>query len=250
MDNKKILIGSRAIRHWFTDFNRGVGDNCDYDYIVKKIPNHTQSIIRHEYHLNPVFKNYAHSIMSPNDLYTLKVSHAIGWDIKWEKTMWDINYLKNKGCKMNLELFKELYAYWNRVHGQNKRSDLEMSAEQFFDNALPKDYDHDFLHTLIKQVPTYTKVLKDGTEVEVSEEKFNKLSFEEKCDLVREEVMVMAFERFSKYDYRVAYSKMLKKFIINHAPIWEALFIVENYVSLHKAKFNFINLLNEKLQNK
>jgi hypothetical protein len=45
-----------------------------------------------------------------------------------------------------------------------------------------------------------------------------------------EEVQVMAWERFKKDKWYIGYSKMLKKFLINHAPMWEALFIIENWI--------------------
>jgi hypothetical protein len=122
-----------------------------------------------------------------------------------------------------------------------------MSSEDFFNNALKCEYNHDYLHTFLKNPPTYTKVLKDGAEVDVSETKFNNLSFEEKCDLVKEEVMVMAFERYSKFYYRNAYAKMMKKFIISHAPMWEAIFIIENYMSVYKPDYNFLKKIENSI---
>ena len=122
-----------------------------------------------------------------------------------------------------------------------------MSSDEFFNNAITCKYDHDYLHTLLNPTPTYTKILKDGAEVDVCEEKFNNLSFEEKCDLVREEIEVMSWERYGNFNYRLAYSKMLKKFIINHSPIWEGIFIIENYVELQKPKRNHFEILNKQL---
>ena len=59
--------------------------------------------------------------------------------------------------------------------------------------------------------------------------------------------MIMAFERANGRNFREAYEWMLKRFLRSHAPIWEALWIIENYVDLLKPKFNYINFLNEKL---
>jgi hypothetical protein len=159
--------------------------------------------------------------------------------------MFDVQFLNKKGCKLNMDLFNDLYKFWNTIHGKDKRSNLDMTANEFFDNAVKCSYSHDWLHTLIQNPPTYTKILKG--EVDVDEEKFNNLSFEDKCNLVREEVYIMAFERFKNLDYRIAYSKMLKKFIMNHAPIWEAIFIIENYVELHKSKINFLKHLENEI---
>jgi hypothetical protein len=97
--------------------------------------------------------------------------------------MFDIQFLKSKGCKLNKELFDSLYKYWNELHGENNRSDLDQTADSFFNNALSTP--HDYYHTILKEVPTYTKVLKDGAEVAVCQDKFNNLSFEEKPQLVQ-----------------------------------------------------------------
>jgi hypothetical protein len=120
-----------------------------------------------------------------------------------------------------------------------------MTSEDFFNNAIKCPYNHDLLHTFINPVPTYLKILKNDEEVDVDEVKFNNLSFEDKCNLVREEVYIMAYERY-KLHYSIGYLRMLKKFIMNHAPLWEAIFIIENYLNLHKPEYNYI----EKIENK
>ena len=240
-----ILIGSCALKHWFPDFPRTPKDE---DYIVQEErKNEIVEGIRKEYFLNPVFKDYKHGIMLPDDLYTLKVSHVVGWDIFWEKNVWDVRWLKEKGCKLNLDLFYKLYAYWNILHGESKRSDLEMNAEKFFDNALTCEYSHDWLHTLLQNPPTYTKVLKEGAEVEVSEEKFEALSWDEKYALVFEEVAIMSWERWGKEYYKRAYKRMLKKFILHHAPIWEAVWIMDNYKELELPRFDYFEIINKQL---
>ena len=143
-------------------------------------------------------------------------------------------------------LFYKLYKFWNTIHNKNNRSNLDMSSNEFFNNALKTP--HDYYHTLLNESPIYTKILKDGAEVDVSEDKFNDLSFEDKCNLVREEVMVMAYERYKNYNFMKAYSIMLKKFILNHAPIWEAIFIIENYIILHRPQFDYFKKIEEKLK--
>ena len=233
-----LLIGSSAIKHHYPDFNR-IPKDIDY-----AVPNRMQGHRGLEYLYNPIIGNMD-GVASPDVLYTLKISHVIGWDIKWERHMHDIYFLKSKGCKIDLDLFNSLYDFWNKEHSENKRSQLDMTAAEFFNNALKTP--HDYYHTLLNPVPVYTKVLKDGAEVDVSEEKFNNLPFDDKLDLAREEVMVMAYERYKKDDYRVAYSKMMKKFIITHAPIWFAIFIIQNMDILHKPMFNYIKTIDEKI---
>lgn len=247
-----ILIGSSAIKFWYPDFKR---EPKDLDFIVGEgeiVPPKGENV---EYLKNPIFSNkwkYKDSkTMYPDDLCTLKASHLM-WDINWEKHMFDLQFLLKKGNKIESDLFWDLYDYWNEYHEKNKRSDLKMSKEDFFDNAINYNVmQHDDLHLIINPTPIYTKVLKDGCEVELDESKFFNLSFEEKLEFVREEVMVMAWERFKNLDYRTAYNKMLKKFIISHAPKFSLIFILENYIELHKhPKFNFINIINNKTNEK
>jgi hypothetical protein len=242
-----ILIGSAAIRHHFPSFQR---EPKDIDYILRKgeVPSDSQGGVRIEYHRNEVidecFPKDGEQVLPANMLYTLKVSHASGWDINWEKHMWDIQWMKARGCVLYTELFYRLREQWNVVCGANRRSDLGMSAEAFFTNAMANSRLHDTLHTILNPSPVYLSVLKDGHEVDVSEEKFNKLSFNDKCALVREEVEIMAYERYRHMDFRAAYSQMLKKFIISHCPVWEAVFIIENHVLLHKPTRDYFQILD------
>lgn len=237
-----ILIGSVAIRHHFPDFNR---EPKDTDYIVCE-PTERDKENNIEYLVIPALCNLKEKVLPPDLLYTLKVSHLF-WDLSWDKHMFDVQFLKSKGCKLNEKLFYELYEYWQIKHSQNKRSNLQTSSKDFFDNAL-KTYDHDYLHTLINPTPTYQKILKDNAEVEPDEVKYNQLTHAEKIDLVREELYVMAYERLAGRDYRVAYSWMLKKFIMHHAPMYEALFIIDNYKELRKPFINYKKKLDYELQ--
>ena len=133
-----------------------------------------------------------------------------------------------------------------------------MSSEEFFNNALEDGHLHDSYHELLIQHPyfegqkrpTYVKVLKDGCEVDVCEEKFNALSEKEKFNLAFEEVAIMAWEkgRYPKGMYwKKKYNRMLKKFILNHAPIWEGIWIIQNHKELINPPFNFEEFLNKKI---
>jgi hypothetical protein len=243
-----LLIGSKAIKHWYPDFTR---EPKDTDYIVSE-SRLFQKEPGVEYLENPIifdlYKDTERVIIEPDDLLTLKASHLC-WNINWEKHLYHVQFLLKKGHKINVELFLELYEYWNVYHLKNKRSDLKMTKDEFFSNAINKDVvEHDEIHKILNPIPTYTKILKDGAEVEVDEEKYKLLSHQDKINVTQEEVFVMAYERFKKMDYRVAYSIMLKKFIISHTPLFTLPFIIENYIELHKPNFNFIKQIENGLQ--
>ena len=248
-----ILIGSSAIKSHYPDFPR---EPKDIDYAVGVNKNGLYPYIKGtEFLPNPILDklytshNGAAQICSTNHLCTLKASHLC-WNINWDKHMFDLQFLLKKGNKIEEELFWELYDYWNEVHGKNKRSDLKMTKDEFFTNAINYDVaEHDDLHKIINPTPIYTKVLKDGCEVELDENKFHALSFEDKLDFVREECYIMAFERYKHLDFRIAYHKMLKKFIISHVPKFALIFTLENYIELqNKPKINFIKQIENGLQ--
>ena len=251
-------IGSQAILYHFPDFPR---EPKDVDIIKEsKFNDYFPLNVKREYLENPILLKYCkdEDFLNKDALYTLKISHCF-WDLEngsWDKHMWDIQWLKEKGCIFIPKLFYQLYNYWETMHGKNKRSNLNMSAEKFFDNVVNYPVEHDYLHELlVKHVyfegnePTYKKILKNGADVDVSEEKFNQLTEKEKFNLVIEEIMVMAMERYGNMYYKKAFNKMLKKFIISHAPIWEAIWIVQNHKNLlQNIPFNFIEFLNTKIK--
>ena len=240
-----ILIGSSAIKYHFKDFPR---EPKDVDLIVSdknyKSSNGSSENKRYEYLENPIlYKKYGegfNGVIYCNDLCTLKASHLC-WNINWEKHMFDLQFLLKKGCQIDVKLWRELYDYWNDYHGKNKRSDLKMTKEDFFNNAVNYDEnEHDFIHTILNPIPVYTKCLKDGEEVELDENKFYDLSHSDKLEFVREEIYVMAYERYRTSGFRRAYNMMLKKFIISHAPLFSIVFILENYIELQNCTRNFI----------
>lgn len=244
----KILIGSTAIKHWYDDFTRQPKDK---DYIVDAQKVTVDRAENTEYLpcaiMWDLYKGTNKTVLDAEHLTTLKASH-LAWNINWDKHMYDLQFLLRKGNKIDSNLFFNLYRYWNTYHEKNKRSDLKMTKEDFFDNAVNyDDNEHDDLHKILNPVPIYTLVLKDNCEVELDENKFHALSHEQKILFVQEETMVMAWERYRKMNYRVAFDKMLKKFIISHCPLFALIFTLENYVEITKININYIKKINYEL---
>lgn len=239
-----MVIGSTAIKHYFTDFPR---EPKDLDIAVYS-KDGLKNKMGVEYLENPVILKYQdEGFLKPDLMLSLKISHMF-WKTNWEKHMFDIQFLLKKGCKYNLSLVQELRSLWENVLPKIKRSKLGQSKEDFFDNAVNENTNqHDYWHTLLTEIPAYTKILKENCEVELDFNKWENLSFEEKCDVVFEETAVMATERFKNTDYRLAYKRQLKQNIIKHFPEPIALFAIENYIQLEKPKFNFIEIINSKL---
>jgi len=242
----ELIIGSTALKYHFPDFNR---EPKDLDIAVPDSSKYKTSR-EIEYLQNPVIFKYieeGQKYIDPNLLLSLKMSHLF-FDNRWDKHMWDTQFLIDKGCEYDINIMMDLYEYWKKDYPRHRRSDLDMTKDEFFTNAINYDEnEHDYLHTLINPEPLYRKILVGGKEVEISEAQFNALDFETKLELIREEVYVMAFERYKDKHHLVAYSIMLKKFIRQHAPIWMFPFVVENYIKLSRAKINFITKIETQL---
>ena len=240
---KEVIIGSTAIKNWYSDFTR---EPKDLDIAVDKDGVKRKGST--EYLYNPVLFKYIddrQEYLTHMQLLTLKMSH-ITWDVNFKKHMYDIQFLLSKGVSYDIEMYNELYDFWVEYKGRSRRSDLTMNSEEFFTNAL-NEFDHDHLHTLLNPTPSYTKILKDGAEVEPDENKFNALSYEEKISVIEEEVMVMSYERYRHKHYKVGYNMMLQKFIVGHAPLWQIFFIVENFKRLMNPSINHYRLFDSKL---
>jgi len=134
---------------------------------------------------------------SLNDLYTIKISH-MPWDIFWSKHLQHALVFKKHGAQINQKLYLFLQEHWNKQHGSKDFLSLYKTKSEFFDDAVVKMYDHDFLHELIAypNVPIYTTVLKDGEQVAIDKNKFDALSFEQQIKMMREEIAVIACERW------------------------------------------------------
>lgn len=232
-----LVIGSNALKYYFPDFKR---EPKDLDVISKtKI----DSLLRVEYHENPIILEYQDGgYLTPNLLLSLKISHLF-FDINWDKHLFDVLFLFNKGFKYNKVLVDRLFDYWKKIH-PIRRSNLKLNKQEFFTNNINKNVDdHDNLHIKLNDPPAYKKILIG--EIETSETLWDTLTFDEKCAIIFEETAVMAYERMNNVDYRIYYKYQLKQNIIKHFPMYIGLFAIEQYKLLYKPFYNFKEKLNE-----
>ena len=111
------------------------------------------------------------------------------------------------------------------------------SKEDFFTDMVEYKYGHDYLHELVAypNKPMYTKCLKDGHEVLTDWDKFCKMPYQDKVRMLREEVTVIAVERWltnsywnGKVDWYLAYMWSLKKTVTRLVKGKFADFMVQN----------------------
>lgn len=231
-----LIIGSIAQYHWFPDSRKP----SDIDLLTpSKVTGNESAIcvVDCQWHdlaqeiidinIDPVF-------MDPNMLLTLKVSHA-HWDIKWDKTMHDIKFLMDHGCVVNQEIYKKLIPIWEKIHGK-KKVNLKQSVSEFFTDNVKRKYDHEFLHELVayNDRPLHESIRDDKSSVWCSFDKFTKFSSEQRNQIVEEEMMVTAIERFnlsfsSKNSERIiACNKSYKLLVTSMTKGWFAEFMIMN----------------------
>lgn len=240
----KLVVGSTALNHAGLNWRKAK----DFDIWISK--DETLSGTKADSHiipieliqLVPVFPNT--NIATPNAIYTIKCSH-LGWDIKWEKHKSDIIYLKSIGCELLPDLYSRLVKYWEAVHGDKTHLSLNKSKMEFFDDFVNHEHDHDLLHEIVARPnkPIYESALKNGQQVLIDRNKFLSLSKNQQVNMFREEIKVIALERYlipSKFKIGIlkAYLLSLKKTITNLTKNWATQFIVENL-------YDFSNMGND-----
>lgn len=181
-------------------------------------------------------------------LYTNKVSHAF-WDLHgtWNKHMSDIHFFQRKGVEFDRAAYDILLPVWKASHGR-KRTNLAMTKDEFFSDAVTRIYDHDSIHDSVAygERPMYERILKDGEEVLVDNAKFWAMSEQDKFRTVREEIYATALERWiipSNYTAspRAAYARAAKLTVTSLFKGEWALYLVLNWQHLYKPDFDYVS---------
>lgn len=252
------IIGSVAAYHWFPDARAP----SDIDLLTPaKITGNlsTTCVVDAQWHdaaqymidinKDPVF-------LDPDSLLTLKVSHA-HWDVKWNKTMFDVQFFKMKGCQVNMELYHKLFKVWEVVHGK-KRVNMSKSMDVFFNDAVTRKYDHEELHKLVAfyDAPMHEQLRPDHGTAWCDVKRFDALSQDDKARVALEEIMAVAIERFQltakspNSVKRCAMSNAYKKLCTSMTTGWFARFLILNQRELlFTRRDEWIPILNSALRN-
>ena len=212
----KILVGSKAAKIHIPTFREG--NDVDY-WSLEKLWNCDSSIIPKE--IVPLFEHdsLVNRCATLNDLLTIKLSH-LPYDIQWKKHLNDYLMFKKHGAQINQALYVALQQHWENVHGNKSFLSLYRTKDNFFDDYVEKEQEHDYLHELVAypDKPVYSRCLQEGQEVMIDWDKFLAMPFEQQVKMFREEINVIATERWllptkksGKITFREAYSKSLHK---------------------------------------
>jgi len=241
---KNILIGSRALNYWL-----GVGivkESTDWDIISSKpiegAEFHDRFFLNNDdfdqftSDLNTVvFNERTIHVMNLEGLAIIKRSHL--WrTLGFNKHITHYHkYLKPYIKDLNHPLLKERTEMTQKMYPQ-QGPNLKLSKGEFFNDAVGKTFDHDYLHDLFvnEDKPMYTRLQKDDHEVFCHEDLWCNLTQEQKILCVQEEVNVLATERFLvpsnfSYNKKMAYLKALEKVCTTVTKGWFRDFAIEHY---------------------
>ena len=234
------LFGSQLLKKYFPDFR----EPQDFDYVIN-LPSstyHTEVDYdcngqRSEFYSIPCTPNRE---MTPDELYTLKVSHAI-YDIHWSKTMSDIRFLQLKDCQIDSNFLSQLREYWKTIHTGDKYKRFDFSAkENIFNDYVDREIDHDQLHLLFNSEVMFRKFSDDNIP---NQEKFEALPDEIKNKICTEEAYVIAIERFyDKFPMYKAYNNAQRLLITQLHPVFIADHAILNWHAIYKPKENFYDV--------
>lgn len=181
-----------------------------------------------------------------DELYTIKLSHIFweGKNGKWNLHAQDLMALKREGAQVIEPLYKTLYGVWERKFGR-KVVDLDMDKADFFDDAVPRVWDHDSIHYSVAydSYPMYERFL--AGEVKMDMGKVWRAPLEMQVKLFREEIFATALERKiipSNYRYSpgAAYLWALRRVITSLTKGKSARFIAENLDKFWEAEVDYV----------
>jgi len=254
---RPTLIGSRALAYWDDTFE--CRPDADWDVCVHsdiipsafsegKIEVHHKSLNDYDvaFWMTPVVEDHTVEVngvtcdvMPLEGLAIIKRSHL--WrDKNFDKHMFMYTeWLQEHPPRdaVGRGLLKERIRLTKKAYPQANPS-LAKSNEDFFDDAVDKKFDHDWIHELVAHYdrPLYERLKREeGMDAAWCEKDlWELLSHEDKYRCVSEECHVIACERFmipSNWTHyqRLAYIKALKKVCTTLTSGWFRDWAIDNY---------------------
>jgi hypothetical protein len=274
-----ILIGSRALAYWRPDFK--CREDADWDIVMDPADRYLfNDYPKIDYHWSADLNNQVllDGVKGVDDYFLDHVVIAgqkvivapISWLAQIKRSHLWRDYFFDKHIAMYhkylvdhcwpSDFLKERTRLTKLAYPQGNPS-LNQSNEDFFDDAVKKVYDHDFIHELAAHYdkPLYTRLKYDDSKAWCEKDLWDQLSHEDKVKCVQEEAYVIATERFLVPKdwsgvYGEAYVKAVKKICTTLTSGWFRDFSIDNHPqivrSYDKGKLEYIrdNLIGH-LQN-
>lgn len=244
-----VLVGSRAINFWLPEFS--IKPNTDWDIIsdepISGAEHHNANFLNNRDFAEKFssdeqvdFEGMKISVMSLTGLALMKRSHlwrTLGFQKhithfhKWLSPF--VSYEGDFGI-----LYQNREELTRKEFGRGSPS-LMKSKQEFFDDAVNKTYDHDWLHELVafSDRPMYERMLREFGLVWCEKSKWDRFTQTEKLQCVLEETYVIALERFlltenQKIPHKLAFFKSLEKVCTTLCSGWFRDFAIDFYPDL------------------
>lgn len=244
-----ILIGSRALNYWFPSVT--ITENTDWDVIspepIKGCEWHNPDLLNNKDVVNYASRNI---VVLPNG-NTARVVYPLGLAlIKRSHLHRSLSFQKHITHYHKVLRYQHVFDYSDKKFLEERitltkeqfpqgHPNLMQSKEDFFDDAVTKVYDHDYLHELVAYYdkPLYARLLRNTSLAWCDEDKWEQLSDHDKSLCVAEEVQVIAIERFMipkdwMYPYKLAYMKSLEKVCTTLCSGWFRDHAIDNYPAI------------------
>lgn len=243
-----MLIGSRALAHHIPEFRKFVkGKDVDVISTVEWCEGDQQVGERVEYHSTWKLNNERaielyneNGVCSLKGLSLIKRSHLFrDWFFDKHIAQWChwLKYQRKFWTEEDIDFLNERIRLTKETFPVNSPS-LKMSNDEFFDDAVEKEFDHDYLHELVAfyREPLYTRLKHEEREGSAWCERdlWDQLTYEDKNKSVAEEAHVIAIERFLirndwKTPTRFAYYNAMKKICTTLTSGWFRNHAIDNF---------------------
>lgn len=238
-----LLIGSRALNYWYPEHR--ISSDTDWDIITDEdLPwaeVHPTSTLNNAKYLNLPVTDYVPRlglnipVASLETLAEIKRSHL-------HRTLGFGKHITHYHRHLRKHLVGDDWKIRQALTIKDYPEpgpNLKQSVEKFFDDAVTKKYDHDYLHTLfaVDGVPMYSKMQRDGSTVWCEKDLWDTFTHDEKLRTVMEETSVIATERFlvpSNWECFLprAYNKSLEKVCTTLCSGWFRDFAIEHFIEV------------------
>ena len=252
-----MLIGSRALAFWLPEFRENIKPTTDWDVISKttwptlyqdsgiewhKAGEYLSQEAVDQFATNakvyiPALDYHA-PVCSLSGLAAIKRSHlALDWNFDKHMTQY-VRYLKAHLNPEDMDFVKRREKI-TLQKAKQKDMKLNVDKQRFFDDNIPKKFEHDYLHELVAfyDKPLYTRINADEQEVMCCKDKWACLSHQDKVRCVQEEAYVIALERWLipqnfQGNYRGAYFKAVQKVCTTLTSGWFRDFAIDNWEAI------------------
>lgn len=243
-----MLIGSRALAYHIPKYK--CREDSDWDFIGEVTVDLPKGALVEMHNIddlnnkNALHYNNGFGVCSLKGLALIKRSHLwrshqfdkhIAQYHKWilpHTRLQHYNYRDRSFRDERIRLTKEKFPQGS--------PNLMQSNQDFFDDAVKKVYDHDWLHELYahEDEPMYVKMKKPDRldQAWCEKDMWDNFTYESKVKCVAEECYVIATERFLVHDRgypkKLAFIKALEKVCTTLCSGWFRDFAIDNYPSV------------------